>query len=480
MLESKKKLFLIYIIFIISYLSASSHMENNDTTKSIHLTQKEKLFLKKHTVIKKCVDPYWMPLEEINQQGIHVGVIADILQLIEEKIGIKTQLVVTENWAESIKKLNARECDIVTSDTLDHVNPLAIKTEVFIVDKNVYITRADTPFQLDFASIMHRRIGIPIGYPTIEVINEKYGKVNFVEVKSVDEGLLMVSRGELYAFTDLLPVASYSIQKQLLTNLKVAGHLDISVPITMSVRSDMPELATIFNKALGAIDKTTINNLYGKWIKLEYDVSIDWKMLIIYVLLSLLILAFVLYWVGKLHGLNCKLKKANEQLELLNETDTLSKMKNRNFILHKLPILMKHAHKNKDVLNIAIMDIDKFKHLNDTYGHDIGDKCIIAISNKVHTIFNGKNDWNIRYGGDEFVIISFGMERVLFNDKLHLLKDEIEQLVIDDHKHIPCSISIGYTFHSVCPKVWHEKLVAQADRKLYEAKESGRNRIFGE
>jgi diguanylate cyclase (GGDEF)-like protein len=333
--------------------------------------------------------------------------------------------------------------------------------------------------QLDFSTIKNKRIGIPRGYPTIELIEKRYGKVNFVEVDSVDEGLLMLSRGELYAFTDLLSICSYSMQKQILTNLKVAGHLDISIPINMSIRSDMPELVSIFNKVLGDIDKSTINALYAKWIKVEYNVIMDWKTLIKYLLLAIIALGIILYWMRKLYLLNCNLNKANAKLELLNETDALSKMKNRNFVTFQLPLLMKLAHRNRDTLNLAILDIDHFKHLNDTYGHDMGDKCIVAVSHKIRTIFHREDDWIIRYGGDEFVIVSIGIQKQQFEDELNILRDEVENLIIDTNKHIPCSISIGYVYHPLAPKEWHEGLIAEADKKLYEAKQSGRNKIVG-
>lgn len=465
---------LLCIFFVNTTIAASSQ------TNTIDLSIEEKSFLKKIKVIKKCVDPLWMPLEEIDKNGQHIGVIADILHIVEEKIDIKTQLVPTKSWSESMQKLKSRECDIVTSDTADGATvDFYIKTKPYLEDRNVYITRKSTPLQLDFTAIKNKRIGIPKGYPSIELINKAYGKVNFVEVANVDEGLLMLSKGEIYAFTDLLSICSYSMQKQVLTNLKVAGHLDISFPTVMAVRSDMPELVNILNKVFETIDKTTINSLYAKWLKLEYDVTMDWKILIKYIILALLLLSFILFWVHKLYLLNCKLNKANMQLELLNETDALSKMKNRNFAMFHLPALIKLAHRNHLSLSIAILDIDHFKHINDTHGHDVGDQCIIAISDKMHTIFRREDDWIIRYGGDEFVLICIGMLKIKFLKKLNLLRSEIANLTLKTKKEINCSVSIGYIYHPLSPKKWHEGLIADADKKLYQAKQSGRNKIIG-
>lgn len=468
------------IVYLPNVLLATPPNTHSQKNNKVVLTQKEKSFISQHKIIRKCVDPLWMPLEGIDTNGKHVGVIASILELIENKVGIKTQLVPTKDWLESMDKLKSRECDIVTSDAeSEDSETFYRRSKPFLEIKNVYITRKSTPLQLDFSDIKHRTIGIPKGYPTIALIQKVYGNVNFVEVNNVDEGMLMVSRGELYAFTDLLAICSYSIEKQMLSNLKVAGHLDVSIPTTMAIRSDMPELLSIFNKALSTIDKSTISNLNAKWIKIEYDVTLDWETLIKYIALTILIIGVILYWVRRLYLLNCNLNKANAKLELLNETDSLSKMKNRNFVTFQLPLLIKLAHRNQHSLALAILDIDHFKNLNDNYGHDVGDKCIVAISQKIHTIFHREDDWIIRYGGDEFVVVSLDANKENFIDKLDLLREEVTSLNLDTKENIACSLSMGYIFHPHSPKKWHEGLIADADKKLYEAKESGRNTIVG-
>jgi len=446
------------------------------------LNEEERSFLARIKVIRKCVDPLWMPLEEIDQSNQHVGVIADILKLVEQKIDTPIELVPTKNWPESIEKLKSRDCDIVTSDTADGIPPdYYLKTKPFLNHRNVYITRSDSLLQLDFSSIKDKPIGIPMGYPTIELIRQRYGDVNIVEVKDVDEGLLKVSRGELYAFTDLLPICSYSIQRQGLTNLKVAGHLDISFPTVMAVRSDMPELVQILNKTFATIDRSAINEFLSQWIKVEYDMKFDWRTLAKYLAVALVLLSLILYWNRKLYNLNNKLDKANAELTLLNETDALTKMKNRNYLTHRLPGLVKIANRNSLSLGIAMLDIDHFKQINDTYGHAVGDECLLAFAYRMHEVFQRESDSIIRYGGEEFLLICIGMTAAEFAKNLERLRYEVETKGLSLASEIKAefSVSAGYVFHPVAPNQWDEKLIAEADEKLYQAKEAGRNQIVG-
>ena len=467
------------LTFFSSYIPVSATPQPEMAS---YLNADDLSFLSNIKVIRKCVDPNRMPLEGINESSQHVGVIADILKFVEQKIGIPIKLVPTNSWTESLEKLKARECDMITSDavtgaSLDYYQ----QTVPFLHLRNAYITRNSSPFELDFSAIIDKPIGIPKNYPTIKLIKAHYGNVNLVEVEDTDEGLLKVSQGELYAFTGLLPVCGYSMQKQGLTNLKVAGHVDIPVAMVMGVRSDMPQLVQILNKTLATIDQRTYNQFLSHWIKIEYDVKVDWKFLAKYLIAIIIIAGAILYWNRKLGQVNRKLDKANAELMRLNETDTLTKMKNRNFLSYKLPELIKLANRNHLSLGIAMLDIDHFKRLNDTFGHAVGDKCLTAFADKVHEVFRRESDWGIRYGGEEFVLICLGVPVTEFVQGLEKLRREVASLSLqlESGEKVVYTVSIGYTFHTIAPKIWDENLIIEADKKLYQAKSAGRNCVVG-
>lgn len=473
---------IVLLIMMSAGQSSASDISNSLLLREDFISKEDRRFLDNIQPIRKCVDPLWMPLEGVNSADRHVGVIADILELVEQKIGVVIELVPTENWVESMEKLRNRECDIVTSDTLEGSTPdYYIKTVPFMNHRNVYITRSDTPLQLDFSLIIDKKIGIPEGYPTIELIKNRYGDVNFVEVKDVDEGILKVSTGELYAFTELLPICSYSIQKQGLTNLKVAGHLDISFPTVMAVRSDMPELAAILNKAFVRLDAGTVNQYLAKWLKVEYDMKWDWRRLAVYIAAGLLIIASVLYWNRKLYSLNRRLDKANAELAMMNETDTLTRLKNRQFLDTQVPGIVNVACRNGLSLGAAILDLDHFKRLNDKFGHGVGDKCLQQFAESMGHVFRRESDWVVRYGGEEFMLICIGMSRPEFVDALERLRQEAEKIRLNSlhGEDVRFTVSTGYVFYPVAPEQWSHEPIDLADSYLYRAKSSGRNCIAG-
>jgi len=242
----------------------------------------------------------------------------------------------------------------------------------------------------------------------------------------------MVSKGELYAFTELLPICSYSIQKQGLSNLKVAGHLDISFPTVMAVRSDMPELVRILNKSFARLDSATVNQFLSRWLKVEYDMQWGWNALAKYMALAVAVLILMLYWNRRLYFLNRELDKANSELALLSEADTLTKLKNRNFIDHQLPGLIKIANRNRLSLGVAILDVDHFKHLNDKFGHAVGDRCLVLFAERMRDIFRHESDWSIRYGGEEFVVICTGLTLSEFSHALEQLRQDVAKISLPE------------------------------------------------
>lgn len=156
-------------------------------------------------------------------------------------------------------------------------------------------------------------------------------------------------------------------------------------------------------------------------------------------------------------------------------------MKNRNFLAHRLPGLVKIANRNRLSLGIAMLDIDHFKQINDTYGHAVGDECLLAFAYQMHEVFQRESDSIIRYGGEEFLLVCIGMTVTEFARNLERLRQEVETkgLSLASEVKADFSVSAGYVFHPIAPTQWDEKLIAEADEKLYQAKEAGRNRIVG-
>jgi diguanylate cyclase (GGDEF)-like protein len=169
-----------------------------------------------------------------------------------------------------------------------------------------------------------------------------------------------------------------------------------------------------------------------------------------------------------------------KKVKRLANTDSLTGINNRRAGLEKAKnILRRNRDKsNKGVIGVAMMDLDRFKVINDTYGHDVGDKVIQATVTTTNALLS-KDDIFCRMGGEEFLIIIVAETKQLAIDKLNTLREEIYRYKTDTigvHQPISASFGLSFTDRSANDKTITDYII-DADTALYEAKEAGRNRL---
>jgi len=130
---------------------------------------------------------------------------------------------------------------------------------------------------------------------------------------------------------------------------------------------------------------------------------------------------------------------------------------------------------NKDLLAAIFIDADRFKDINDNFGHDIGDKALVYLSKKIKKYADFLNGEAYRYGGEEFLILCF-LPKNEIKTKLFQLKDEIKtQKIYHSKGDITISVSIGVSFFKDCKT--KDEMLKKADQAVYEAKNRGSDTI---
>jgi len=189
------------------------------------------------------------------------------------------------------------------------------------------------------------------------------------------------------------------------------------------------------------------------------------------ILLEALMMAFILSY--RIKSLE-KIKAQQTELNRLVDTDPMTGLYNRRYFDRKSEELIAAMASNQQELTLLIADLDHFKNINDTYGHDVGDKVIIAFAN-ILTSEQGLADIACRYGGEEFVL--------LLNCNLLDAKQVAERIrqkaqetyiTIDEVQTVQFTVSIGV--HSVAhASTTVKETLTIADKALYKAKSNGRN-----
>ena len=170
------------------------------------------------------------------------------------------------------------------------------------------------------------------------------------------------------------------------------------------------------------------------------------------------------------------LGEAEQKLLNMATTDYLTGLLNRREGFRRIIAEFSRAERAGKPLCAMMLDIDHFKRINDTHGHLTGDFVLKTLAATLKKALR-MSDILCRYGGEEFLIVlpETGLEEITL--LAERLRQQIEQSVLqtDDHKKLTVTISIGVAGHQ--PGETYEHLIARADQALYQAKESGRNRV---
>lgn len=158
------------------------------------------------------------------------------------------------------------------------------------------------------------------------------------------------------------------------------------------------------------------------------------------------------------------------------ELDELTGVYNRSHIDHYLKkYVLKTRKQNKDI-GIAMVDIDYFKSINDTYGHLVGDEVLKTVAQILeNNIALSKGDFVSRFGGDEFIIVCLDIPHDVFVKRMITVAEIISHISIKDGMKV--QISSGCVNFSEYPEKNAQELIEIADQRLYAAKRAGRNRI---
>jgi len=172
------------------------------------------------------------------------------------------------------------------------------------------------------------------------------------------------------------------------------------------------------------------------------------------------------------------LEKSNVDLDLLASVDPMTKLYNRRYFSKVSNHIFALSQCYKNNLSLIMIDIDNFKNINDTHGHHVGDEVIIALSN-VLIKFRRKSDVIARIGGEEFLILlpeTSQEEALILSEEIRI---KIEQLkpYIDNHIKVMVTVSVGVSTVRTESDSSIEDAISRSDMALYQAKESGRNRI---
>ena len=196
------------------------------------------------------------------------------------------------------------------------------------------------------------------------------------------------------------------------------------------------------------------------------------------------VFAVIMIFMGMfvLHNIKKKVEVTdlNKNLERLSFTDALTGLHNRHYLDKEIEHKWNEASRLNQTLSIAMIDIDFFKQYNDFYGHVEGDKCLNQVAQICKQDFRRANEFCIRYGGEEFMVVNLGDEEDKLLRHIEVFIKHISQNNIDHASSEigdKLTVSVGLATTEKREYEQSKDLIKAADDALYKAKSLGRNQI---
>jgi diguanylate cyclase (GGDEF)-like protein len=170
-------------------------------------------------------------------------------------------------------------------------------------------------------------------------------------------------------------------------------------------------------------------------------------------------------------------EKMRQKIKSLVTMDPLTQIYNRHFMMHTFELEVFKAIRKQCKLCCILMDLDHFKQINDTYGHQGGDAVLVAVGKTLLEI-SRNYDTPARYGGEEFILI---LPETSLDDAHTIaerIRNAVQQMVIDfEGAAIRCTMSMGLAELDIDTANTTDKIINNADKALYQAKREGRDQV---
>lgn len=290
------------------------------------LTEDEQLWIAEHPEIRFS-ETHWSPLS-IVEQGQFSGILADYFDEISASTGLNFVFIPSSTWPEALDKFENKQIDVLPgSGNSMFEQKLGLMSQSFMHYPLAIVTRDDSDFIDDLSQLAGKTITVPKSYTSHQYLKSHYPNLDLIITNSIEQSMALVSAGKADVFLAHLSVAIYNINSTF-TNLKVSGVTEFEFQHHILVQDELQPLVPILNKALSVIGEQRKREIYDKWVKVQVETEVDYR--IVYIILAisgLLLLGFFLtnwrlkYLVRERTNKLNKLLKVYSEHVIASETD---------------------------------------------------------------------------------------------------------------------------------------------------------------
>lgn len=448
---------------------------------SLVLSKTQNEYLQEKKKLTMCVPPDLPPFV-IVEEGRLSGIAGDYIDYFETLLHIPIELVVSKSMQESVHTAMEGGCDFhVMMPDPSRLSDGAFLTRPYLDDQMVVVTQIDEAFVPDLHVLSGKKIGVVKESAMRATLEEKYPELEIVSVKSVDSALKRVVQGGLYAFLYPVSLLNYMIADEYTGRLHVSGMSDEKSQWSIAVSKSEPLLYSIFDEMLLSMTPEIKSSIYSRWLLSKSEPGPDrwlvWKIAVAVISLLLILLHWNRDRLRHRRELDIKERALHDEkvkVDHSSERDHLTGLASRSLFIKRFESSITVADTQDELLALLFIDLDRFKIVNDTLGHHIGDVVLKVVANRLKKVITDI-DFLARVSADQFVIL---LEGLLEHDEatavaeavLSVLKEPIHVNGYD----VNTTASIGIAIYPD-DGIDTNTLIKNADSAMQLAKDEGKN-----
>ncbi|ACS81352.1 multi-sensor hybrid histidine kinase [Maridesulfovibrio salexigens DSM 2638] len=270
----------------------------------LKLSPEEEAFVRRGVPLKMSeVD--WEPLSIIDKKGKFRGIIADYMNMISEMSGLNFEFVPSDSWADVLRKYTEGELDVIPAlSSEDMVGREVLFSDVYVSFPLVIVTGEKYGNVRDLSQFNGKRVAAGQSYTSYHYIEDNFPEIELVGTSDVEDGLLLLTKGQVDAFVGHLAVVVENMNLLGVENLKIAGTTRYKFDHRIGVSPEYPEALSIINKTLAAISKNSHREIRKKWFDVRYEQSVKYTEIVLLFAFMALALTAIIFWNRKLFRLN--------------------------------------------------------------------------------------------------------------------------------------------------------------------------------
>ena len=394
-----------------------------------------------------------------------VGFEHDILKIISSKTGLKFKKKINQ-WPLIYNQFKFHQFEMISSISYTKYRSqfTLYTTPYYTVPVRIFL-RDDYQNYAGLKSLKGKKIGIIKNIFFLAKL-KKLPDINLVYFDSHKEMVKSLYLGNIDALIHNVPTITEIIKKNGYTNIIEVDELRLpdsnKEDLRFGIQSTNPHLHSIIQKSLSSISEKSYNKLRDKWSLTNYRQPVNYTLIFLIISIGIVFISLILYLI---------IKNKNKELVKLSTTDELTNIYNRRKIEEVLQEEIYRSQKFNSNFALILLDIDYFKDVNDTYGHQIGDIVLTQFANILKDSLR-KTDFIGRYGGEEFMLICPGINE---NEIFKVIESLRLKIANANFKKVgKKTASFGITSYRKDDKV--ETIIKRVDDALYQAKNTGRNK----